>query len=66
MFLPFFPVAAKLCLVFMVDLVWEFPSPILDDVDLCLASLQDPEPNVDSCLSLGKRMFLLLYLLLKP
>lgn len=41
MFLPFFPMTPQFCLfmVFMVDLVWKFPSPLPDDVDLCSGSL---------------------------
>lgn len=48
MFFAFLPVAAELCLVFAVDLVPEFLSLLLDDMDHCLVSLQDPEPRMES------------------
>lgn len=52
-FLPLFSVAVKLDLVFVLELVWAFPSHLLDDGNLCLPWLYDPEPNMDSCLSLS-------------
>lgn len=63
--LPFFPVAAKLCFVFVVGLVWEFFSLLLDDMGHCVVSLQDPEPRMESCPSCRDRGFLLLSLVLK-
>lgn len=65
MLIPHFSVSAKLCLISVFELVWYFPSPFLDDVDLCLVLLQDPELNMDFCFSLVDRRVLLLPFFLK-